>query len=112
MTLAEALDIVIERTRHERYRFLVSEDNPDLEQREAYRAHVFQLAGSDPPPATSQPQRPEVATVFARLAKARACEFRVGPESGCGCLWGKCRDRGNAEISQADCLACSKTDKE
>lgn len=47
MILAEALDIVITRTKHERFRWLCSEDNPDIEQREAYRAQVMAMASGE-----------------------------------------------------------------
>jgi hypothetical protein len=44
MTHKEAADIVAERTGHERYRWLVSDDNPDEWQREAYRSQVIGMA--------------------------------------------------------------------
>ena len=53
MTLPEALNIVIARTGHERFRFLCSEANPDRDTREGYRALVLRLAAQapgDPPP--------------------------------------------------------------
>jgi hypothetical protein len=51
MTLAQALDLVVARTGHDRYRWLCSAANPDAEQREAYRRLVLDLAdGKLPPP--------------------------------------------------------------
>ncbi len=44
MDWPEALEIVLVRTRHERYRWLCSEENPNVEQREAYRAQIVQMA--------------------------------------------------------------------
>lgn len=49
MILDEALHVVIARTKHERFRWLCSEDNPDSEQREAYRAQVMAMAVGEPP---------------------------------------------------------------
>lgn len=46
MTLSEAIEIVIGRTKHERYRWLCSEDNPDVVQRERYRFLVMQQASN------------------------------------------------------------------
>lgn len=44
MTWREALEQVVARTRHERYRWLTSDDNPDAAQREGYRASLIQQA--------------------------------------------------------------------
>lgn len=49
MTLNDALDIVVSRTRHERYRWLCSEDNPDVAERDGYRDHVMKLATGQQP---------------------------------------------------------------
>lgn len=46
----EQLALVVERTGHERYRWLTSDDNPDVAQRDAYRATVVRLAGGPRPP--------------------------------------------------------------
>lgn len=43
MTWPEALEIVLVRTRHERYRWLCSEENPNVEQRDAYRIQIVQM---------------------------------------------------------------------
>ena len=51
MTLAEALDRIVADTGHERYRWLCSEDNPDVGQREGYRQIVMEHAGQPRDPA-------------------------------------------------------------
>ena len=72
MTLFEALDLVTERTGHQRYRELCSEDNPDIEQRDAYRRLVLELGG--------EPE-PDVVRA-ARLIAENPPVSRVG--TGCG----------------------------
>lgn len=59
MTLAEALNIVIARTGHQRFRFLCSEANPDPVSREGYRRAVLTMAGEPAPePPPPRPDRP------------------------------------------------------
>lgn len=56
MTWQDALEIVVARTRHERYRWLCSDDNPDVEQRDGHRRHMLDQCGHVPsyPPAVVQ----------------------------------------------------------
>jgi hypothetical protein len=49
MTWEQALEIVVERTRHERFRQLCSKNNPDAEQRHAYRRLVLELVAAPVP---------------------------------------------------------------
>ena len=49
MTWNQALDLVVARTGHEPFRRLCAEDNPDAEQRDAYRALMVELATGEPP---------------------------------------------------------------
>lgn len=64
MTLHQALDIVIARTGHERFRFLCSEANPSRDSREGYRALVLDMAeGRAPAP----PAREQLRTAAAPL---------------------------------------------
>jgi hypothetical protein len=62
MTIEHALDLVVARTGHIRYRWLCSDENPNVEQREGYRRVVLAKASGqrikpiavdygDPPPA-------------------------------------------------------------
>jgi len=48
MTLDDALDLVISRTGHERYRWLCSLGNPDGEGRESHRRLVMEKATGEP----------------------------------------------------------------
>ena len=73
MTLTQALDIVIDRTGHERFRFLCSEANPDRDTREGYRALVLDMAEGRAP---SPPARSELRTA------AQPIPFKPG--SCCG----------------------------
>jgi hypothetical protein len=67
MDLADALDVVTGRTRHDRYRWLCSDENPGVLSRESYRELVLRLA-SGPPPETDA----------ARAARLTA-EYPPGP---------------------------------
>lgn len=50
MTWQDALDAVVARTPHERYRWLCSDENPDVRQRERYRALMVRIASGEPDP--------------------------------------------------------------
>lgn len=52
MTWETALEIVVERTRHERFRVLCDESHPD---HEGARRTVITLAGGTPPPLPDPP---------------------------------------------------------
>jgi hypothetical protein len=69
MTLDEALDIVA--TDHLRYRWLCSEDNPDVAQRDAYRALVIRRA-------TGEPEAPMPGPI---LTTSLAQEFAAPPST-------------------------------
>ncbi len=58
MTWQEAVEIVVGRTRHERYRWLTSDDNPDAWQRDRYRDIVVAMASGQPP--TPGPSAPPI----------------------------------------------------
>lgn len=49
------LEAVIARTGHERFRWLVSDANPDAAQRDGYRRIVRELAAGPPSPAVPSP---------------------------------------------------------
>jgi hypothetical protein len=66
MIWVEALEIVIERTRHERYRWLTSDENPDTWQRDAYRRIVIEMATGEP--AAPRPFRYEPLVVSEAVA--------------------------------------------
>jgi hypothetical protein len=50
MNWTESLDIVVSRTGHERYRELCADANPDVGQRDAYRALMIRQATDEPEP--------------------------------------------------------------
>jgi hypothetical protein len=47
--LEEALNVVIAETGHEKYRWLVSDANPDVAKREHYRKRIIERANPKPP---------------------------------------------------------------
>jgi Family of unknown function (DUF6171) len=64
MDWTEALEIVIDRTKHERYRTLTADDHPD---HVIHRRRVLEMAGGDPGPALHYPP---VATMAGNLLGA------------------------------------------
>lgn len=79
MTWQEALEVVVARTGHDRYRSLCSEDNPCPHGRDAYRALVRAMAAGDHPPAATQPPR-ATTPPDPWAARIRAC-----PDHNPGC---------------------------
>ena len=94
MTWEHALEAVVARTRHERYRALCADAHPD---RGAWRAEVVRLAAAGP--------RPSVAESLARTRGMRSCPFRSTDRS-CGCSGGRCALRRGASVSHLDCFDC------
>lgn len=97
MTDQEALDLVVSRTGHERFRVLVAE-NP------AYWPVILLhasnlLDGPAPEPAA----RPTPREGLAALMIARRCRWGSWP--ACGCSGPRCSIHGR-EIAPAECLAC------
>jgi hypothetical protein len=110
MTLTEVLDIVVSRTRHERYRWLCSDANPNTEQRDAYRRLMFDLAGQRPHPPAPRPEppRPALAATLALMSRMRACPHRT-ERTDCGCAgMATCGlGRGlSGLVNHHDCLSC------
>jgi hypothetical protein len=106
MTLSEVLDIVVSRTRHERYRWLCSDANPNAEQRDAYRRIVFEMAGQRPP--KPEPPRPNLTATLALMARMRECPHRT-ERTDCGCAgMATCGlGRGlSGLVNHHDCLSC------
>lgn len=75
MDWSEALEIVIARTRHERFRVLCAGDHAD---HEVWRRKVIELAGGEPPPSLDLP------AIFAE-AKAGAAGIEPDPNRPGGC---------------------------
>ena len=70
MTLEEAIEVVVARTKHERYRWLCSDENPDAWSREGYRLLMLELAGA---PAPTPTPTPEDLALRAYVAKHGGC---------------------------------------
>lgn len=80
MTDEQALEIVVSRTKHERFRHLCREDNPDLEQRDRYRDMVRRMAEGasiPPPPKALPPARKMMATAAIAAAGFAASGFKL-----------------------------------
>lgn len=74
MILIEALDIVISRTRHERYRELCDPAHPDYNP--AYIPIVFQMAGAQPDPSDeifAQAEAARIASEAIPASERRPC---------------------------------------
>jgi hypothetical protein len=109
MTLAEALDVIVSQTRHERYRWLCSDDNPDQVARDAYRAYVFRAAGEPLPPAPERPVPAAVAERFERLERILGCPHFSRP-ADCGCRFGVCGQTGKpTTFARCDDCLCSRS---
>jgi hypothetical protein len=96
MTLAEALDIVIARTGHKRYRFLCLQ-HPRPQVRAQYSDLVMRLAAR---PEQIRPTPPGAA----ELAQLQGCPFRSAGTDGCQCS--RCGLRSGAKVSSLECLVC------
>lgn len=101
------LETVIARTGgHERFRELTAEDNPDVRQRDAYRALVARLAAGEPlaPPAAG----PDVVPLSDSLRVVRLgfqrCWFST-QDDACGCSGVRCHLLGRI-VSLLDCVEC------
>jgi hypothetical protein len=59
MTWRDALEIVVARNGHQRYRALVADDNPDTLQRDEWRRDLVRMAFDLPAPAPLTPTSDE-----------------------------------------------------
>lgn len=91
------LETVIARTGHERFRWLTSDDNPNVAQREGYRRIVREMAADTPPAAY-----PPLLTQAASAAKA------LGRFVGSGLAT---VDQAEFDRRRAICGACPNFDK-
>lgn len=110
MTPAQ-LETVVARTRHERFRWLTSDDNPDVEQREGYRRVVERLATGEPPPPVSATPPPSLArdlSIYrvARRLGGRNCWYADNPSCGCSGQ-ARCHALGR-DVTIIHCAACLK----
>lgn len=112
MTPADALDIVVSRTGHARFRELCDPGHPDHQPGMA--AVVLAMAAGPPPSARdATPAREPVP--FARVhAAATSCPHRgpvvdSGPVPGCGCATVLCLSLVKV-VGAVDCVACKATE--
>lgn len=88
-------------TGHERFRALCDDGNPDIPQRDGYRALMVSQATGRPFPAPKS--RPSIRATLEGLEAARKCSHRILP--ACGCSWGSCRLH-EREVAAQECIAC------
>jgi hypothetical protein len=79
MTWERGLEVVVARTRHERLRWLRSHDNPDVEQRDAYRRLMVEQAGGNP--AAMPPARTQAASLWRSLRAFVTSGGKLAPKS-------------------------------
>lgn len=97
MTIGEALDIVIDRSGIERYRFLCLE-HPNDNVRAEYSDLVLRLAAN--PDAIGKPLKEQ----YLMAGRIKACPF--WSISGDGCQCSRCALQGGAKTSFVECSAC------
>lgn len=112
MTPAD-LETVVSRTGHERFRWLVSDANPDARQRDQYRALVARLAKGDPPAArpiqAPPPEPPPVPLAESRRAiklGLSRCFYAAKP--ACSCQGAARCHHLKRIVSLRDCIDCLK----
>lgn len=108
MELAEALEIVVGRTKNESLRNLVNPDHPFYNP--AYIPVLIRMATGEPPPTHPAPGGGmSFASDLANIARVKACpHWEKTSECGCGmnrCRAGKGRAGDNA-VSHRDCFEC------
>ena len=81
MSWEEALELVIASTRHERFRWLCSEDNPNAEQRDSYRRYVVYMATGEQLAPPTQPTPFVVPPAYAMGWKH--CLYATHEPGGC-----------------------------
>lgn len=116
MTLAEALDVVVARTGHARYRALCDPSHPAYDP--AYVAFILRLAGGPAPdiPPTPDPVLPMgIDHALDVIRRRDRCphyvprrDFAALGIADCGCGFDHCRARSGRSggITLADCASC------
>lgn len=104
MTIQEALDIVVARTKHERFRWLCSEENPDVDQREKYRVQVVAMASKEPPRYPSLWR--QAANVAAAAGRAIVSGFAPVSEDERDRRLSICMDCEFYDHAQERCMKC------
>ena len=108
MTYEDALEIVVARTKHERYRFLVSEANPD---HEAWRAQIVALATGEPiarhEPAPDYPSlATQVGNAIGAAVSFVASGFKVADQAEVDRRLAICRECEQFDAERVRCRAC------
>ncbi len=96
MDWSEALEIIVARTRHERFRWLCSDANPEADQRDGYRATMIEQATGEHAAAAPQPADPWLPLI-------RACEHH---NPGCCAHPAAFCSLFARDVSRDDCVAC------
>ncbi|MDG3003257.1 hypothetical protein [Paludisphaera mucosa] len=107
------LDLVMERTGHERFRWLVSDANPDAAKRAGAWATVAEMAagfraGPAPRPPASTPARIPLADALRATERARECPA-AGP-AACGCTGARSCSKLGRDVTLDDCIGCPGPD--
>ena len=98
MSWEAALEIIVARTGHERFRVLCSDTWPD---HAGYRQLMIRMSGGKPPdPAPLIP----LAESLPLLRLVNLCSYR-SRDAACGCTGHRCGLR-SALVSHLDCLDC------
>jgi hypothetical protein len=95
----EDLEAVVARTGHERYRWLTSDANPDVAQRDAYRELVVRLAREDVPPGEYPPLHIQAGNLAKAAVRFAASGFKTA-------------DRAEYDRRRAICAGCELFDAE
>jgi mannose/cellobiose epimerase-like protein (N-acyl-D-glucosamine 2-epimerase family) len=111
MTLDQALEIVVSRTKAERYRYLCSDDNPDAWQRDQYREMVLAMAATEAAEGGSPSALEMVsnaAKALGRVVKAAATgePIRVSPDER-DRRWAQCMTCENLVDDRCKLCGCS-----
>lgn len=93
-----ALEMVVARTRHARFRALCDDAWPDPVQRDAYRAAMVRLAFD------AEADRPTVAQAWDLTRRMKSCPF-YSRRPGC-CAGARCALRKGDVVSHIDCNLC------
>lgn len=96
------LESAIARTGHERYRYLVSDANPDVVSREGYRRVVREIASGEAP----RPLVPLAESINAHRLGFQQCWFST-KDDACGCSGVRCHLLGRI-VGLVDCVECLK----
>jgi hypothetical protein len=81
MNWTEALEIVVARTRHDAYRALCDEDNPDVTSRDAYRSLMISMASEEPVNQSYPSWWTQITSAAGAVVEFAASGFKVATEA-------------------------------